>query len=252
MKLQRKVTLISGAGQGIGKAIAFAFAKEGSTVAVNDIKGEMAQTVTEEIIGKGGQAIAITGDISKREEVQNMIEKTIRTFERIDILVNNAGVQTETAFLDLSEEEWDKIINTNLKGTFLCSQLAARQMIKQQGGKIINISSVHQFMPRVNIAHYAASKGGIMMLTRVMALELAKYKINVNCIAPGATATAMNLRVLNSPEELAEMNSSIPWGRMAQPEEIAYAALYLASEDADYITGSSFYLDGGITLGSLS
>lgn len=252
MKLQHKVTLITGAGQGIGKAIAFAFAKEGSTVAVNDIKGEMAQAVTEEIIGKGGQAIAIKGDISKREEVQNMIQKTIRTFERIDILVNNAGVQTETAFLDLSEEEWDKIINTNLKGTFLCSQLAAREMIKQQAGKIINISSVHQFMPRVNIAHYAASKGGIMMLTRVMALELAKYKINVNCIAPGATATAMNVRVLNSPEELGEMNSSIPWGRMAQPEEIAYAALYLASEDADYITGSSFYLDGGITLGSLS
>lgn len=248
MKFQGKVSLVTGAGQGIGKAIAFAFANEGSTVVVNDIKEEMARTVSEDIIARGGQAIAIKADVSKRKEVENMIEKTIRSFKRIDVLVNNAGVQTETPFLDLSEEEWDTIIDTNLKGTFLCSQLAAREMVKQGGGKIINISSIHDFFPRRNIAHYAASKGGIAMLTKVMALELARYKINVTAVAPGAVATHMNADILSSPEKVAEMNSKIPLGRIATPEEVAKVAVYLASQDAEYITGSTIYMDGGFSL----
>lgn len=248
MKFEGKVSLVTGAGQGIGKAIAFALANEGSTVVVNDIKEETARTVSEDIVARGEQAITIKADISKREEVEDMIEKTIRSFKRIDILVNNAGVQTETPFLDLSEEEWDRIIDTNLKGTFLCSQLAAREMVKQGGGKIINISSIHEFFARSNIAHYAASKGGIAMLTKVMALELARYKINVTAIAPGAVATGMNADLLSSPQKLAEMSSKIPWGRIATPEEVAKVAIYLVSQDAEYIIGSTIYMDGGFSL----
>lgn len=251
MKLRNKVSLVTGAGQGIGKAIALALANEGSAVAVNDINVETARRVSEEIIASGGRAIAIKGDISRKEEVENMIDKTNRSFGHIDILVNNAGVQTETPFLDLSEEEWDTIIDTNLKGTFLCSQLAAREMVKQEGGKIINISSIHEFFARRNIAHYAASKGGIAMLTKVMALELARYKINVTAIAPGTVATGMNAGSLSSPQEVAEMSSRIPWGRIAMPEEVAKVAIYLASQDAEYITGSTIYMDGGFSLGGL-
>jgi glucose 1-dehydrogenase len=254
MRLQAKVSLITGAGQGIGKAIALAFAREGSRVVVNDINLETARDTAQEIKDmklEKVKALPIRADISKKDEVSSMLQEILRNFGRIDILVNNAGVQTETPFLDLSEQEWDRIMAVNLKGAFLCSQLAAREMVKQKTGKIINISSVHQFLPRSNIAHYAASKGGMMMLTKVMAIELAEYKINVNCIAPGAVATAMNEAVLSSPPSLAELNSHIPWGRMAEPEEIAQCAVYLASDDANYITGSTIYIDGGLTLGQL-
>lgn len=251
MKLENKISLVTGAGQGIGRAIALAFASECCSVIVNDINPETALSTAREIMAQGGTALPITADVSVRDDVSNMVEEIITNLGRIDILVNNAGIQTETPFMDLSEEEWDSIINVNLKGTFLCSQLVAREMAKQGGGKIINISSVHQVLPRRNIAHYAASKGGVAMLTKVMALELASYKINVTCIAPGAIATAMNTSVLNSPQELAEMNSKIPWRRMAEPGEVAQAAVYLASNDADYVTGSTIYVDGGISLGNL-
>ena len=261
MKLEDKVSLITGAGQGIGKAIAVEFAKKGSKIVVNDISSNInketgvnkAVEVAESINASGGCAISVEADISQRGEVINMIEEVIKNknFKRIDILVNNAGVQTETLFIDLSDEVWRRIINTNLRGTFLCSQIAARKMIKQGVGKIINISSVHQFLPRKYIAHYAASKGGMLMLTKVMALELAEHKINVNCIAPGAIKTLMNKAVLDDPKLEAEMNSKIPWGRMGEPEEVAKVALFLASEDSDYITGSTIYIDGGLSLGQL-
>lgn len=251
MRLKNKVSLVTGAGQGIGKAIALAFASEGSAVAVNDINSETAQATAREITTMGGKTLAIRANVSQKDEVSSLFEELLKNFDRIDILVNNAGVQTETLFLDLSEEEWDRIISVNLKGTFLCSQLAARMMAKQEGGKIINVSSIHQFFPGINIAHYAASKGGIMMLTKVMAQELAKYKINVTCIAPGAVATAMNEAILNSPQRLAEMNSQIPWGRLGEPREIAQVAVFLASDESDYITGTTIYIDGGLTLGEL-
>lgn len=251
MRLENKVSLVTGAGQGIGKAIALAFANEGSKVVVNDINLDTAQATAQEIITMGGKALAIRADVSKKDEVSSMLRELLTNFGRIDILVNNAGIQTETPFLDLSEEEWDRVIDVNLKGAFLCGQLVAREMVKHGGGKIINISSVHQFLPRSNIAHYAASKSGMMMLTKVMAIELAKYKINVTCIAPGAVATAMNEDALNSPQKLTELNSEIPWGRIAEPREIAQCAVYLASADASYITGSTIYIDGGLTLGKL-
>lgn len=249
MKLQDKISFVTGAGQGIGKAIALTFANEGSCVVVNDIDLDKATAVAEEISASGGKALPLRADVSQSKEVSSMVAETIRSFGRIDVLVNNAGIQTVSPFLDLSEEAWQRVIDVNLKGTFLCSQMVAREMVKYRKGKIINISSIHQTTPRYNKAHYDASKAGIMMLTKDMALELSTYRINVNCIAPGAIATPMNKDILDSPERMAEMNSKIPWGRMGQPEEVAKAALFLASDETDYITGATICIDGGSSLG---
>jgi len=251
MKLEGTVSLVTGAAQGIGKAIALSFAREGSTVIVNDVDLPRAGAVAAEIDKSGGKAFPIKADVSRSQEVKDMVKEAIRSFGKIDILVNNAGMQTERAFLRLSEKEWQRVVDVNLKGVFLCSQAVAREMIKQGTGKIINISSIHQLRPRSNIAHYAASKGGVMMLSKVMALELARYRINVNCVAPGAIATAMNQALVDSPELLSRMNSQIPWGRMGTTEDVAEAALFLASGDAEYITGSTIYVEGGLSLGGL-
>lgn len=250
MKLKDKISLVTGAGQGIGKTIALTFAAEGSCVVVNDIDLDKATAVADEINASGTSALPLRADVSQSKEVSNMVAEAAKSFGRIDILVNNAGIQTVSPFLDLSEEEWQRVIDVNLKGTFLCSQMVAREMTKCRKGKIINITSIHQSVPRYDKAHYDASKAGIMMLTKDMASELAKYRINVNCIAPGAIATSMNKDILDSPERMAEMNSKIPWGRMGQPEEVAKAAFFLASDEADYITGATMHIDGGLSLGS--
>ena len=252
MKLKDKISLVTGSGQGIGKAIALTFATEGSYVVVNDIDLDKATTVAEEINTSGGKALPIRADVSKSKEVSNMVAEAIRSFDKIDILVNNVGIQTMSPFLNLSEEEWQRVIDLNLKGTFLCSQMVAREMVKNRKGKIINISSIHQSIHRCNKAHYDASKAGIMILTKDMALELSKYKIYLNCISPVTIATPMNKDILDSPERIAEMNSKIPLGRMGQPEEVAQAALFLASDEADYITGATICIDGGSSLGRRS
>lgn len=255
MKLQDKVSVITGAGQGIGRAIALTFAKEGASVVVAGINVYNSsqgvpdlERVVHKIRSQGGNALALPTDVSNLVQVANMVKETIRKFGRIDILVNNAGVQRETPFLEIKEEEWDWILDTNLKGTFLCSQLCAEEMSKRKSGKIINISSIHQLIPRSKIAHYAASKGGIMMLTKTMALELAEHGIKVNCIAPGAVKTDMNRHWINDEVKREEMKAKIPLGQIAKPEEVAQAAVYLASSDADYITGTTIYIDGGLSL----
>jgi glucose 1-dehydrogenase len=250
LKLRNKITFITGAGQGIGKAIAFLFAKEGSQVIVTNINLDRAVLVANAINKAGGIAFPLEGDVSNREQVGNMVSHVIEKFGRIDILINNAGLQTSARFLDLSENEWNRVFDVNLKGTFLCSQVISKYMINNGGGKIINISSIHQSIPRYNKAHYDASKAGIAMLTKDMALELAKYKINVNSIAPGAIATEMNKDILESPERLSRLNSIIPWERIGNPEDIALTALFLASKDADYITGATIFVDGGLSLNS--
>ena len=248
MKFKDKIALITGAGQGIGKAIAIAFANEGACVVINDIDLNKANEVTKIIKDVGLKAISIKADVSNSNELRNMVKETVKNFGRIDILVNNAGIQTVAPFLELTEEEWDEVFKVNLKGTFLCSQMVAKEMIKFEKGKIINISSIHYSIPRFNKAHYDASKAGIEILTKDMALELAKYKINVNCIAPGAIATPMNEDILNSPEKLAEINTKIPWKRMGKPDDISKVATFLASDDADYITGATICIDGGLSL----
>lgn len=248
MKLFGKVGVVTGAGQGIGKSIALLFAREGSFVAVVDCDFEKAESVAREIVSEGNKALSVRADVSLESEVKRMVAEIVEHFGRIDVLVNNAGIQTSKPFLELTGDEWQRVLDVNLKGAFLCSRFSAWEMIKHGGGKIINISSIHQAVPRLNKAHYDASKAALWMLTRDMALELARYKINVNCVAPGAIATPMNQDLLDSPEKMAGMVAKIPWGRIGTPHDVARAALFLASEDADYITGSVIYVDGGLSL----
>jgi glucose 1-dehydrogenase len=253
MKLKDKVALISGANSGIGKAIATRFAQEGAHVAVNYLPiGHNAQDAQAEVDDfartYGETGIAVGGDVSKREDVQAMFDAVVKQFGRIDIVVNNAGIEFKKPFVDVTDDEWNKVLNVNLFGSFLLSQLGARQMISQgQGGKIINISSVHEDIPFPGYTAYCASKGAIRMMMRNLAMELAPSKINVNNIAPGAIATPINQKVLDDPEAMKNALTEIPWGRFGKPEEVAAVAAFLASDESEYVTGSTYYVDGGLT-----
>ena len=199
--------------------------------------------------GSPGEVLSLAGDVGSTEEVERVVSETVRAFGEISIVVNNAGIQTERPFLELPVADWDSVINTNLKGTFLVSQASAKAMVRDSvAGRIVNITSVHQDMPRSGIAHYAASKGGVQMLTKVMAVELAEYGITVNCVAPGAVATPMNQPFLDSPSLVKEFSARVPVGRIASPEEIARAVLFLVEDDSSYITGTTIYVDGGVLL----
>ncbi len=250
MRLKDKVALITGATSGIGKAIAHRFATEGAHVAVNFRPGE--PQAFEEAFAEaqkfGHKAIAVPADVSNRTEVEAMIQTVVAQLGRIDIAVNNAGIEIKKPFLDVTDDEWSKVIHVNLYGSFLISQVVARQMVKQgQGGKLVNISSVHEDIPFPGYSAYCASKGGMRMLMRNLAMELAAHKINVNNIAPGAIATPINQAVLNDPQARADAISEIPWGRFGRPEEVASVAVFLAGGESDYVTGCTYYVDGGLT-----
>lgn len=249
MRLQNKVALVTGASSGIGKAIATRFAAEGAHVALNYRPGGQSDSdaALAEAAAFGTTSIAVAADVSKREDVERMVQQLIAQFGRLDILVNNAGIETKKPFLEVTDEEWNKVIAVNLYGAFVVSQLAARQMIQQGGGKIINISSVHEDIPFPEYTAYCASKGGLRMMMRNLAMELAPYKINVNNIAPGAIATPINQAVLDDPVAMKNAVSEIPWGRFGRPEEVAAVAVFLASDEAEYVTGSTYYVDGGLT-----
>ena len=244
-----KVALVTGAGSGIGKAIATLFVQQGIKTAIVDIDGEKARQLAADLRGSPGEVLSLAGDVGSTEEVERVVSETVRAFGEISIVVNNAGIQTERPFLELPVADWDSVINTNLKGTFLVSQASAKAMVRDSvAGRIVNITSVHQDMPRSGIAHYAASKGGVQMLTKVMAVELAEYGITVNCVAPGAVATPMNQPFLDSPSLVKEFSARVPVGRIASPEEIARAVLFLVEDDSSYITGTTIYVDGGVLL----
>ena len=253
MQLKDKVALITGANSGIGRAIATRFAQEGAHVAVNYLPvGHNADDAQAEVddFGKtyGETGIAVAADVSQRDQVQKMFDDTVAQFGRVDIIVNNAGIEIKKAFLDVTDAEWNKVIAVNLYGSFVVAQIGARQMVEQKsGGKIVNISSVHEDIPFPGYTAYCASKGGMRMMMRNLAMELAQYQINVNNIAPGAIATPINQTVLDSPEAKAAAVSEIPWGRFGKPEEVANVALFLASDQSDYVTGSTYYVDGGLT-----
>jgi len=250
MRLKDKVALVTGAGSGIGEAIAMRFADEGAKVVVNYHKGgkHSGVDVADKITRSNGSAIAIAAEVNNRGDVESMFEQTVAKFGRLDILVSNAGIESKIPFLDLTDVDWNKIISVNLYGAFLVSQIAARQMVKQgQGGKLIFISSVHEDIPFPEYAPYCASKGGIRMLMRNLALELATHKINANNIAPGAIATPINQAVLENKQALENALTEIPWGRFGKPEEVASVAVFLASSESDYVTGSTYYVDGGLT-----
>jgi glucose 1-dehydrogenase len=249
MPLKDKVALITGANSGIGKGIAERFAAEGAHVAVNYLPGRGHDDETLKMIGAfPTEGMGAPGDVSKRADVEQMIAAVVKKFGRLDIAVNNAGIEFKKPFLEVSDDEWNKVLGVDLYGAFVFSQASAKQMVKQgQGGKIVFISSVHEDIPFPGYTAYCASKGGMRMLMRNIAIELAPYQINCNNIAPGAIATPINQSVLDDPEAMKNALSEIPWGRFGKPEEVANVALFLASSESDYVTGSTYYVDGGLT-----
>ena len=248
--MKDKVALITGANSGIGKAIATRFAAEGAHVAVNYRPGSAtdSEAAQAEAASFSPLSIALVGDVSKREDVERMMAEIIERFGRVDIAINNAGIEMKKPFLEVTDDDWNKVIAVNLFGSYLVSQVAARQMVKQgAGGKLIFISSVHEDIPFPGYTAYCVSKGGVRMMMRNLAMELAQYKINVNNIAPGAIATPINQSVLDDPTAMKNAVSEIPWGRFGRPEEVASVAVFLASDEAEYVTGSTYYVDGGLT-----
>lgn len=252
MKLEGKVAIVTGAATGIGQGIALRFAKEGASVVVDFVgKPDAANETEKQIQSAGGKTIAVAADVSKPDEVKNLIAQTVATFGRLDIVVNNAGIEKKAPFVDFAFEDAQKIIAINLLGPYLMAQEAAKQMIKQgQGGRIINISSIHEDLPMPTNAPYCASKGGLRMLMRTIAVELAKDKITVNNIGPGAIYTPIDADVQAKPELEKALMAEIPLGRWGQPAEVAGLATYLASDEAAYVTGATYFIDGGMLVQS--
>ncbi len=251
MRLEGKVALVTGAGSGIGAAIAVRFAAEGAKVAINVHPGgkHNGADVQAQINNQHeGRAMIAAADVENRGAVEEMVKEIVARFGRLDIAVNNAGIEFKKPFVDVTDKEWNEVLGVNLYGAFLVSQIAVRQMIQQgPGGKLIFVSSVHEDIPFPGYTSYCASKGAIRMMMRNLAMELAPNKINVNNIAPGAIATPINEKVLENPQEKKNAISEIPWGRFGKPEEVASVAVFLASQESDYVTGSTYYIDGGLT-----
>jgi glucose 1-dehydrogenase len=248
MRLEGKVAIVTGAATGIGKAIAIRFASEGASVVVDYVGNPDAPSDTEQTITKaGGKTIAVAADVSKPDQVQTLIAETIKTYGKLDIVVNNAGIEKKHPFVDYPFDDLQKILAVNLVGPFLVSQAAARQMIQQgNGGRIINISSVHEDLPMPTNAAYCASKGGLRMLTRTIAVELAPHGITVNNIGPGAVYTPIDADIQSHPELEKALMGEIPLNRWGKPEEIAGLATYLASDESAYVTGATYFIDGGM------
>jgi len=246
MKLKNKVAIITGARGGIGLGIAEEIAKEGARVVIADINLKDCEKACKKLEKKyKGKTLAVKVDVSKKEEVEEMVKQTVKKWGRLDIMVNNAGIVKFIPITETSEEDWDLILKVNLKGVFLCSQAAAKQMIKQRRGKIISIASIAGLVGFENIGAYCASKGGIIALTKEMALELAKYNIKVNAIAPGVIKTKMTEAMLKDKKTRENLLAQTPMGRVGKPEEIGKAAVYLASDDSDFVTGHTLVVDGG-------
>jgi glucose 1-dehydrogenase len=249
--------LVTGANSGIGKAVALGLARAGADVVVNYVTDpQAAEDVVHEIESYGRRAIALRADVSKEDEVEQMFTTAIGHFKTLHLLVSNAGLQRDAPYDQMTLEQWNTVINVNLTGQFLCTRAAAREF-KRRGvipgvsvaaGKIICMSSVHQQIPWAGHANYAASKGGVMLLMKSIAQELAPYRIRVNSIAPGAIRTPINTAAWNTPAAYADLMTLVPYKRIGEPDDIAQAAVWLASDAADYVTGATLFVDGGMTL----
>lgn len=246
MRLQNKVAIVTGAGSGNGRGIALRFAEEGADVVVADVVLDSAQATAKAIEALGRRALVTQTDISQRASVETLVAHTLAEFGQVDILVNNAGIGGRVKFLELTDEVWDRMMAINLKGPFLCAQAVARVMVQQgRGGVIVNIGSIEATVPLPNQVHYASAKGGVLMLTRALALDLASYGIRVNAIGPGIIETAMTAPTLARADRRQEWETAVPLGRVGQPLDVAKAALFLASDESDYMTGTILYVDGG-------
>ena len=247
-ELKDKIAIVTGARRGMGRSHALLLAKAGAKVVVSDISLEDCQKVVEEIKKEGGEALAIKCDVAKKEEVDEMLGKTIEKWGKVDILVNNAGICQFVPFLEMTEEDWDRTLDINLKGYFLCAQSCAKEMAKQKSGVIINIASVamgQQGIGFPNIVHYSASKGGIVGMTEALAVELAPFNIRVNAIAPGMIETPMIDPIKKDSKVMEAMLARLPMRRVGRSEEVSDLVVFLASGKSSYITGSTIIIDGG-------
>jgi glucose 1-dehydrogenase len=256
-RLKGQSALVTGSSSGIGKAIALALAREGANLVINFHSNESsAQQVVQEITSAGGNAIAVGADVSKEADVKKIFEQMFKAFGTIDILVNNAGMQKDAPFVEMTLDDWERVIGVNLTGQFLSAREAAKEFIRRgiiknrsiAAGKIIFISSVHEVIPWAGHVNYAASKGGIMLLMKSVAQELAPHKIRVNSIAPGAIKTPINKSAWADPKSEKKLLELVPYGRVGVPEDVAKAAVWLASDDSDYVHGETLVVDGGMTL----
>ena len=246
MRLEKQVAIVTGAGQGIGRAIAITLAREGATVVVNDVVPERADEVAGEIKSAGGQALAVAADVSKAEEVNMLVARTLDNCKKIDILVNNAGIAKMKRLLEMTEADWDSHMDTNIKSQFLCSKAVIEHMVQQKRGKIINIASLAAHIGVPGLSAYGASKGGVVQFTKALAVEFGKYNIMVNAVSPGFTLTEMVKQAGKDRPDFLEGMDRIPLRRAAEPEDIANAVLFLASAESDYITGQVLIVDGGL------
>ena len=247
MGLTGKCAVVTGASRGIGRAIALELASLGARVVVNYSGSvDKAQQVVEEIVANGGEAIAVQANVASGESVQQLMQSALQAYGSIDILVNNAGITRDNLLMRMKEDEWDDVLNTNLKGVFLCTKAVTRQMMKQRAGRIINISSIVGVVGNAGQANYVAAKAGVLGLTKTTAQELASRNILVNAIAPGFITTEMTDSL---PEELKQtMLKQIPLAKLGQPEDIAKAVAFFASDSANYITGQTLQVDGGMVM----
>lgn len=247
-QLEQKVAVVTGSDSGIGRAIALLFASEGATVVVNYAHNEKkAAEVRQQIEQNHGKCLVVQADLSQHQQAVGLVQQAVEHFDRLDILVNNAGMEVHSPFLDVTEEQYDRVLNVDLKGAFFCAQAAAREMVKRKTpGRIINISSVHEDLPMPQNIPYCCAKGGLRMLMRTICLELAPHNITVNNIGPGAVDTPIDADVKADPAKYKALLDEIPLHRMGQPAEIAQLALYLTSDAASYVTGSTFFIDGGL------
>ncbi|MEE8470317.1 MAG: 3-oxoacyl-[acyl-carrier-protein] reductase [Dehalococcoidia bacterium] len=246
MSLSERVAIVTGSGRGIGREIALKLAELGASIVVNAASVASARDVAAEIEAKNGKSLAIQANVASHEEVANLVNQTLSSFHRVDILVNNAGITRDTLILRMSEADWDQVISTNLKGAFLCTQAVLRHMIKQRWGRIINITSVVGLVGNAGQANYAASKAGLVGLTKTVAREVASRGITANAIAPGFIDTGMTENLGESVKQ--ELLKQIPVGYLGTPPDVAHAVAFLASEESHYITGQVLSVNGGMVM----
>jgi glucose 1-dehydrogenase len=253
MSLKNKVAIVTGGNSGIGQSVVLELARKGASIVIDYVvHPEATAALEQQIVKLGEQSIGLDADVSKPSDLQNLIDAAVSRYGRLDIMVNNAGIETRTSILETTEDQYDRVLTINLKSAFFGTQVAAKQMIKQGGGgRIINMTSVHEDWPMPNNTPYCLSKGGMRMLTRTAGVELAAHNILVVGVGPGAVATPINVSTIDDPAKLAKLNAAIPLGRMARPEEIASVVSFLAGDGANYLTATTIFTDGGLMQSSV-